>query len=95
MLVKALVRAISENADAQKPMCKVTLETSNPLEIVEVRLFKNAYNDGTVAKFKQAIGAEIEIPLQAEIYNNRISYNLPFGESLQLSARPAPLAAAK
>jgi hypothetical protein len=35
------------------------------------------------------LGSECEIPLQAEIYNNKISYNLPFGETLQIPQRPA------
>lgn len=88
MLVRALVRGIRENADAQKPMAIVTLEVTNPLEIVEIRLFKNAYADGTVGKFKQVLGAEMEVPLQAEIYNGKLSYNLPFGESLRM---PEPI----
>lgn len=95
MLVKALVRSITENADAQKPMAIVTLEVSNPLEIVQVRLFKNAYADGTVSKFKQVLGAEMDVPLQAEIYNGKLSYNLPFGESLQMPQKIAAVAPAK
>ncbi|MDB6060355.1 MAG: hypothetical protein JWM78_458 [Verrucomicrobiaceae bacterium] len=94
MLVKALVRSISENSDAQKPQAIVTLEVANPLEIIQVRLFKNSYADGTVSNFKQVIGAEMDIPLQAEIYNGKISWNLPFGEKLQLPARPAAKAVA-
>lgn len=87
MLVKALIRAIRENSDANKPMAVVTLETTHPLEIVEIRLFKNAYNDGTVGKFKQMIGLECDIPLQSEIYNGKLSYNVPFGETIQVPAR--------
>lgn len=88
MLVKALVRAVSETGtNTEKPMAIVTLEVSNPLEIVQVRLFKQAYNDGTVARFKQAIDAQVDVPLQPELYNGRLSYAFPFGETLQIPAK--------
>lgn len=89
MLVKALVRAVEDNADAAKPMSIVTLETTNPIEIIQVRLFKNSIADGTVAAFKQVIGAEMDVPLQPEIYNGKLSWNMPFGQRLKLPARAA------
>lgn len=92
MLVKALIREVRESGDAQKPMAVVTLEVTNPLEIVEVRLFKNSYSDGTVHRFKQMLGVECEIPLQAEIYNNRLSFNVPFGQTLSVPAKAMPAA---
>ena len=94
MLIKALVRAVEDNADAAKPMAIVTLETSNPIEIIQVRLFKNSIADGTVAAFRQVIGAEMDIPLQPEIYNGKLSWNFPFGQRLQVPSRPAVKSAA-
>lgn len=94
MLVKALIREVRENANAQKPMAIVTVEVTRPLEIIEMRLFKQSYDDGTVIRFKQLAGVEIDLPLQVEVYNGRLSYGLPFGETVSVPAKVAPVGSA-
>ncbi len=92
MLVKGLVRNVQDRGNADKQFCVVDIEFSNPLEIIQVRLFQNSYQDGTVHTLKQCIGVELDLPIEAQIYQNKLQYGMPFGESIKL---PAPKPAAQ
>jgi hypothetical protein len=86
MLVNAMVRAVETGKSGEKEFAIISLETSQPLEIIQFRMFDNHIKDGTVAHIKSCIGADISLPLEAGIYQNKIQYQFPYGAVFNSSA---------
>ncbi|MCF6281453.1 MAG: hypothetical protein L3J28_04445 [Candidatus Polarisedimenticolaceae bacterium] len=81
MLVKALVRNVSKrNEQTEKPFAIVTVETQQPLEILEFRLFGQSMQDGTTSSFINAVGSEVDIPLTLDTYKGFTALKFPMGE---------------
>lgn len=81
MLVKALIRDVQHDAEAQ--IGRVTIETTNPLHIMDIRVFtKSDTGKKNLAAFSAQKGKVIDIPLMAEVYKGQLQYQIPFGESI-------------
>jgi len=83
MLVKALIRSVTRQGSVEKPFAVLAIETEQPLEIIEIRMFKNAIDDGTVARLENVEGRTIDLPLRMEVYQGRLQYQLPYGADIQ------------
>ncbi len=65
--------------NGSKLKAEVSLIVSDPDEIVRVRLFDAHERQGLVEQFKKLEGKAIQIPLEVEIYQGRLSYSLSYG----------------
>ena len=84
MLVKALVRDVVHGGNAGKVFAQVTLETTNPLEIMSLRLFEASFTDGTVKRFEEAakLGKVIDVPLSSQVYKGNLQFQFPYNQTL-------------
>ena len=78
MKVQALIRSLQRGSFNDKPNATLTLETTDPLEIMEIRMFSNSIDDGTVDRLQKCVGKVIQIPLSVNIYKGNIQYQIPF-----------------
>lgn len=93
MLVDCLVRSVKRGGTIEKPFATLVIETDQPLEIIEMRLFSNSINDGSVATLEQSVGKAIKLPLSANVYQGRLQFQLPFDAVIDVPS--SPKAAAK
>ena len=83
MLVSALVRGVLVG----EKFSKVTLEVTNPLQIIDVRIFPRSDKDkATVQALQASVGKSLPFPLVPEIYNGQVQFQFPFGEEIQFPA---------
>jgi len=79
MQIVALVRDVQVNRNnAEKPFAVITLETEQPLQIVEIRLFKNQIDAGIADKLIPMKGKMVFFPIEPQIYNGRLQFQFPF-----------------
>lgn len=79
MFIIALIREVKRVNDASKTKAVVTLETEEPLEIHELRLFEESLANGTVAAFENSKGKAAQVPVQVGVYNGKAQLNMPRG----------------
>jgi len=97
MLVKCTIRAASRTTspnDSSKVFGRVTVETSNPLQIHELTMFGQSMSDGTFDQITRHIGREVVLPLVLEEYKGKTSLRIAMNEKIEFPAAPAVARAA-
>jgi hypothetical protein len=84
MLIQCLVRDIQH--DPANEIGRVTVETTNPLAIIDFRVFtKNATGKANLASLISLKGKNVLLPLDAGLYKGELQYQIPFGETINVN----------
>ncbi len=78
MQVLAEVRRVKDYTGS-KLKAEVSLIVSDPDDMIRVRLFEPHEKQGLIEYFKKLEGKSVQIPLEVEIYQGRLSYSLSYG----------------
>jgi len=90
MLIKSLVRDVQSFPNAEKPYGILTIETEQPLEVHQVRLFSNSMNDGTYARLSNLKGQVALLPFSIDNYKGKTQFQIPYGAEIPSPAsKPA------
>lgn len=84
MKVESFVRDVVVLVDGKnREYAMLTVETENPLEIHQIRLFGRSIEDGTVKRLQTHTGHKLILPLQVDVFNNKAQLQLAQGSVIQ------------
>lgn len=84
MLVDALIRSVELQGSGDKAFAVLTIETEQPLEIMQIRLFNSFIQSGVVKQLQSVVGKAIKLPVKVDVYKGSIQYQMPFDVKLHL-----------
>jgi hypothetical protein len=64
--------------NGQKLKAEVSLIVSEPDEIIRLRLFDAHEKQGLVQQFEKLKGKSIQVPLEIDVYQGKLSYSLSY-----------------
>ena len=78
MIVQAEIRQVTKFLDAEKPYVKVGIETTKPLQSMELRLNQQSIDSGLVAVFEKFLNMNVTLPVNVSLYKGTLQYQIPF-----------------
>ena len=78
LIIQAEIRQVQKFLDAEKPHVKVGIETTSPLQSMELRLNQQAVDSGLVAVFEKFLHKKCTFPVSVSLYKGFLQYQIPF-----------------
>jgi hypothetical protein len=91
MQVLCTIVALEPSYDQQsKVKAKLKMLFDQPFDATEINLFEHHAKQGFINRCQALVGQKVLMPLQAELYNGKVQYALPYGCLPEAYHSPGP-----